>query len=227
MTLPESETVYRQTRFQPPPGSTVLFVVRHGASEPARPGRTFPIVLGRGDPELAPEGIQQATEVCDRLKAAEVDAVYVTPLRRTAQTAAPLVAHLGVEPTVSADLIEVHLGEWEGGLFRQHVAEGHPLALKMRAEERWDIIPGAEPRDELKKRVQRGIEQIVAEHPGERVAIFTHGGVIGQIMAIASDSRPFAFIGADNGSLTTLVITPERWIIRGYNDTTHSHAIPL
>ena len=40
-------------------------------------------------------------------------------------------------------------------------------------------------------------------------------------LAQASGSRPFAFITADNGSISRLVITPDRWIVRGFNDTAH------
>ena len=47
---------YRQTRFRRPPGSTELFIVRHGESEPLVPGNPFPLVDGHGDPALAPEG---------------------------------------------------------------------------------------------------------------------------------------------------------------------------
>ena len=44
------ETEYRQARFQPPPGATELWLVRHGESEPARPGAPFPLVDGQGEP---------------------------------------------------------------------------------------------------------------------------------------------------------------------------------
>src|SRR3546814_20869591 len=57
------------------------------------------------------------------------DAIYVSTLRRTAETAAALAAALGVTPVVDPDLREVHLGEWEGGLFRQKIAEGDPIAV--------------------------------------------------------------------------------------------------
>jgi probable phosphoglycerate mutase len=222
VTLPDTGTVeYRQPRFTPPPGATVLFLVRHGESAPARADRPFPLVLGRGDPELAPDGVQQAKQVGARLAAGRVDAIYVTPLRRTAQTAAPLAASTGLTPVVTEDLIEVGLGDWEGGLFRQRVAQNHPIAVRMRDEERWDAIPGAESAESLATRVRRGVTQIANAHPDQRVVVVTHGGVIGQIMAEAARSRPFAFIGADNGSLSELVVTRDRWIIRAYNDTSH------
>lgn len=215
------ETEYRQARFQPPPGATELFVVRHGESAPARPGEPFPLVDGHGDPELAPEGVAQAERVADRLAGERIDAVYVTTLRRTAQTAAPLAARLGLTPLVNGDLREVYLGEWEGGLFRQRVAQNHPIAVQMRQEQRWDVIPGAESAQALAERVRRGVEQIVAAHPDQRVAVFTHGGVIGQLLAEATGCRPFAFIGADNGSVSRLVVVADWWIVRGYNDTGH------
>lgn len=215
------ETEYRQARFQPPPGATEVVLVRHGESAPARPGQQFPLVDGHGDPELAPDGLIQAERVADRLAGEQIDAIYVTTLRRTAQTAAPLAARIGLTPTVNSDLREVFLGEWEGGLFRQRVAENHPIAVRMREEQRWDVIPGAESTADLGARVRRGIEQVAAAHPDQRVAVFTHGGVIGQILADATGSRPFAFIGADNGSVSRLVITGGWWLVRGYNDTSH------
>jgi 2,3-bisphosphoglycerate-dependent phosphoglycerate mutase len=212
---------YRQVRYQLPSGATELLLVRHGESEPARPGEPFPLVDGHGDPALAPTGLIQAGQVADRLAGQRVDAIYVTPLRRTAQTAAPLAARLGIMPMVSAGLREVYLGEWEGGLFRQRVAENHPVAVRMRELQRWDVIPGGEPITELSARVRHDIEKIAAAHPDRRVAIFTHGGVIGQIIAEATGSGPFAFGGADNGSISVVVVTGQGWVVRGYNDISH------
>lgn len=177
---------------------------------------------GRADPELAPEGVRQAELVAGRLAAGPpIDAIFVTSLRRTAQTAAPLAHRLGLEPRVERDLREVGLGEWEGGLYRKMVSENHPVAQRMQAEERWDVIAGAEPSGELTARVRGAIERVAAGHPGQRVAVFTHGGVIGTVLALASGSRPFAFIGADNGSVSELVVAGPMWVVRGYNDTSH------
>jgi probable phosphoglycerate mutase len=53
------------------------------------------------------------------------------------------------------------------------------------------------------------------------VVVFSHGAAIGEIIAQASGSTPFAFINADNASISRIVVTPERWIVRGYNDTAH------
>lgn len=214
-------TSYRQHRYRRPPGATELLLVRHGESEPATPGLPFPLVGGHGDPALAPHGRDQAAAVGARLAGEAIDAIYVTTLRRTAETAAPLALATGLDPVVEPDLREVHLGDWEGGLFRQKVAAGDPILATLFAEERWDAIPGAEPAAPFGARVRAGIERIATAHPDQRVAVFSHGGVIGEVLAQASGSRPFAFTGVDNGSISHVVVTGDRWVVRRVNDTAH------
>lgn len=212
---------YRQSRFTRPPGACELLLVRHGESAPARVDRPFALVDGHGDPDLSPAGREQAQRVAERLMHEDISAIYVTTLRRTVQTAAPLAARLGVEPRVEPDLREVFLGEWEGGSFRQHIAEGHPLAQRMFAEQRWDVIPGAEPADDFARRVRGAVERVAGSHPDQAVAVVTHGGVIGQILAEAAGIRGFTFTGSDNAAISHLVVAGDRWIIRRYNDTAH------
>jgi 2,3-bisphosphoglycerate-dependent phosphoglycerate mutase len=193
---------FRQIRFQPPPGATEILLVRHGESEAAVEGQNFELV-------------------CTRLAGERIDAIYVTSLRRTAQTAHPLARRLAITPHVEPDLREVFLGEWEGGLLRQKVMERDPIAVQMAAEQRWEVVPGAESSTTLAHRVREAIERIAAAHPDQRVVAFAHGGTIGEVLAQAAHSDPFAFSGADNASISHLVVTEERWTIRRFNDTAH------
>ncbi len=222
----------RQYRFEPPTGATTIVLVRHGESASEHPDRPFPLRDGHGDPPLAPDGEEQARRVGERLAAEHragrtIDAVYVTTLQRTHQTAAPLVELLArdggvqVEPNVLADLREVFLGEWEQQ-FRAKVASGDPIAAAMFTEERWDVIPGAEPGEVFAARLRAGVEAIHAAHPDGRVVAVVHGGVIGQLLAMATGSTPFAFVGADNASISELVVQADgRWRIRRFNDVAH------
>jgi probable phosphoglycerate mutase len=214
---------FRQHRFVPPPGACEILVVRHGESEPMVEGRPLPLKDGHGDPALADEGLEQADRIADRIVASgeRVAAIYVTTLCRTHQTAAPTAARLGIEPSVEPDLREVFLGEWEGGELRRRVIDADPIAVAMYQQGRWDVIPGAETEDALRARVRAGIDRIAAAHPDELVMVVVHGGVIGTIMNLATGSTGFAFTGADNASISHLVVTPDRWIVRCYNDTTH------
>ena len=223
----------RQPRFIRPPGATSILLIRHGESAPAREDQPFDLVDGHGDPELGEWGREQAQRIADRLAPSgpslagpagePLAAIYVTTLRRTAETAAPLAQRLDLLPTVEAGLREVFLGEWEGGLYRIRFMEGHPIAKQMVAEERWEVIPGAERDADLAARVRTSINSVAARHPDQTVAVFTHGGVIGRAMVEATGARPFAFLGADNGSISHLVVMGDRWVVRAFNDTAHLH----
>jgi probable phosphoglycerate mutase len=216
-----SSEEYRQFRFTLPPGATEILLVRHGESQPAREDRPFPLVDGQGDPPLAEVGERESELVASRLEHEELDGIYVTTLRRTHQTAAPLAKSLGITPVVEPGMREIALGEWEGGLFRIRVAEGHPVAREMFEQERWDVIPGAESTESFAARVHESLTRLAATHVDRRIAVFTHGGTIGQVVALATGSRPFAFIDADNASITQLVVWGDRWVIRRFNDTAH------
>ena len=212
---------FSQRPYVGPPGSTELLLVRHGASADSVEGETFELVKGQGDPPLSAAGRHQAELVGLRLAQESFDGLYVSTLQRTAQTAAPLVARCGLTPVVDADLREVFLGEWEGGLLREKAADGDPLFARLMSEQRWDLVPGAESRQVFGDRLRAAVERVTAAHPGGRVVVFSHGAAIGEILAQATESAPFAFIGPDNASISRIVVSPERWIIRGYNDTAH------
>lgn len=223
--MPPEPVAYQQRRFKLSPDATEIVLVRHGESEAYVDGQPFPLTGGQGDPALSPDGKEQARLVCERLATAGIAAIYVTTLCRTAETAAPLAGGLGMIPDVEPDLREVHLGEWEAGLYRKMVAEWHPVVQVMFAEERWDAIPGAELAAGFASRVRGAIERLAAAHRGQRIAAFTHGGVIGQIMALATNCRPFAFVGADNASISRIVVAGDRWTVRAFNDTAHLDAL--
>jgi probable phosphoglycerate mutase len=210
-------------RFRLPTAATALFVVRHGASADAVPGEPYPFLGAWSNPELSPAGREQAQLIADRLAHEPIAAIYVSNLRRTHQTAAPMAARLGLIPFEDADLREANMGEWEGFLWRQRIEEGHPLALRMIDEQRWDIIPGAEDPNAFAARVRGALARIADRHRGETVAVFTHGGVIGQAIGDAVGAEPFPFNASDNGAIAELVRTPTRWKLRRFNDTTHLH----
>ena len=77
--------------------------------------------------------------------------------------------------------------------------------------------------DRLAERVGRGLDAMLAAiGPGATGAAVLHGGVIGELCRQVTRSRPFAFIHADNGSITRVVAfaTGHR-LLRSFNDTAH------
>jgi 2,3-bisphosphoglycerate-dependent phosphoglycerate mutase len=214
---------YEQTDYSRPPGSIEVVLVRHGASEAAVEDQPFELLEGQADPSLSEVGERQARAVAAHLAHEPLSALYVTPLRRTGQTAAPLAAATGLEPVVVPELREVHLGELDGGAFRIAVRRRDPIVAEVFRAQRWDVIPGAETMEQFAARTRAGLERMVEGlEPGATIAAVVHGGVIGELCRQASDSRPFAFVHADNGSLTRLVLLAEgHWWIRSFNEGGH------
>lgn len=214
-------TSHPQPFFEPPPGACQVVLVRHGQSIPYVEGTPFPLVDGHGDPPLSPRGEWQAQRVGERLRHEPITAIYVSSLTRTHQTAAPLAAHLGLEPVVEPDLREIFLGEFEGGLFRKMSADGHPAVETMRKTGDWGAIPGAETNEQLRARTTGVIERVAKAHADELVAVVCHGGVISALVGHAMNQHPMRYGGARNGSISHIVVAEQHWILRSFNDAAH------
>ena len=214
---------FEQSPYELPPGSTEVVLVRHGASEAAVVGSKFPLVDGHSDPALSAPGRAQAEMVAAGLGGDEFSGLFVTSLRRTQETAAPLAAATGLEPAVVPELREVYLGDFEGGEYRIRAGRGDPIIQQVFTEERWDAIPNAESWEDFGARVSAGIEQIVATvGPNTTALAVLHGAVIGQLCRQATASRPFAFVHSDNCSISRLVVLEDgRWLLRSFNDISH------
>jgi probable phosphoglycerate mutase len=219
---------FEQHRYAPPPDAVEVVLVRHGASEAALPGETFELVEGQGDPALSEVGKAQARSVARVLGEERFSALFASTLRRTQETARPLADANGLDVGVLGDLREIFLGELEGGGYRIKVAEGDPLVVEVARQERWDVIPGAESLDQFGGRLRGAIEAIAESVPAGTAAVaFAHGAVIGQLCAMAAASRPFAFIHADNGSISRLIVHGDgTWLLRSFNETRHLETPP-
>jgi probable phosphoglycerate mutase len=90
-------------------------------------------------------------------------------------------------------------------------------------EQRWDLIPNAEPAEVFADRVRRGmLEAALASGPDTIAVVYTHSGVIAEACRQITGSQPFAFLNASNCSLTRVVRMPnERWVLISFNETAH------
>jgi len=80
----------------PTPGTTVVYLVRHGEKVLANPSDP--------DPDISLLGRNRADALATRLGASGVTAIVVSQLKRTQQTAKPLADQIGVAPEI------VHVG---------------------------------------------------------------------------------------------------------------------
>lgn len=205
-----------QRPFPVPAGATEIVLVRHGSIAADR----------QGDPPLAPLGLRQADAVAERLCGEPAAGMFVTPLRRTAETAAPLAARLGHAAAVIEELREVGLGDW-AGQFSVRIAG--PESATIFAAQRWDAIPNAEDMDGFCARIRRGTERVAdAVGPDATAIAVLHGSVIAEICRQATDSAAFAFLYAENGSISRVLrLRDGRWVLRSFNDTAHLAAITM
>src|SRR6201992_4161158 len=194
-----------QRPFELPSGATEVVLIRHGSAQHSTPDQPLDLIDGQSDPDLTELGRDQALAVADRMAASRTTGIFVTPLRRTQQTARPLADRLGIEPVIVPDLREVYLGDWEGQL-NHRTTSGDALTREVFTAERWDVIPNVEPMEELSARVRSGMEKLVeVAAPDQTTLAIVHGGVISEACSQVTGASPFAFLYAENGSLTRLM----------------------
>ena len=130
---------------------------------------------GIADPELASEGLKQADLMAQYLSTEKLHAIYASPMQRAQQTASPLATVQGLSITTIDGVAE----------FDKNSNQYVPVEeLKANNDPRWqEMLRGAwtsadETEEEFISRTVGSIENIIANHASQRVAIVCHGGVI-------------------------------------------------
>ncbi len=134
---------------------------------------------GSADPALTEVGHAQAALLAEYLASERLDAIYSSPMCRARETAEALRKGR----TVDGAPIEIVLNEQLAEYDRNSTAYVPVEELRAQNDPRWhDIVAGTwdsdEPPEVFQDRITSGIEQIINDHPGERVAVVCHGGVI-------------------------------------------------
>jgi broad specificity phosphatase PhoE len=117
-------------------------------------------------------------------------ALYSSPLRRALDTAQAAPAPLPEQLRAVKSLAEIHCGAVEGMPLHQVRRNFPDYWSRNEAQDdeafRW---PGGEMYAFFRRRVLRAIRAIARKHPGQRVLIVTHAGVVNQILgSIAGQS---------------------------------------
>jgi len=139
---------------------------------------------GRIDMHLSPRGRAQARTLAEFLHGKPIAAIYSSPMKRVQQTLAPFLHNGAPAQTILPGLQEVDFGDWSGHNWNQ-VREKfgvHPYDWLDEIE--LGAVPNGENGVQFRARVESCLYEIIRRHPGETVAIFSHGGVIRMILAI-------------------------------------------
>ena len=191
-----------QNRFQ----ATDLLIVRHGQRDSSR--------LRRIDlnPPLSALGRRQAVAVAVALSnGPDLHAVYSSPLARALETAAAIADRLGLEISV-----DDRLAEFQVDLDVETSPPGMPDLLAWHPDHAGaDGVTLAE----FAQRVADFHDEIVARHPGQRVAIVSHAGTIEATLMWALGIGPRSpwqhEFDLPNASITEIEFWPEGRVVGG------------
>jgi probable phosphoglycerate mutase len=186
--------------------ATTLGLVRHGETDWNAEHR----IQGGTDIPLNDVGRAQARVTAARLADEAWDGILTSPLVRAAETARIIADVLGLgRPTVLPALRERAFGEIEGLTLEERMArfgEDGP-------------VPGLESRTDVVDRARPALAAVAARHPGRRLLVVTHGGVIGSLMRFVTDfSRPRPHEVIHNGSVNVFRVDDAgRWALTRYD----------
>jgi broad specificity phosphatase PhoE len=204
--------------------ATALILVRHGHVVDNDAGGHARL-CGWADPPLSPLGRWQARQLAERLRAEPViAALYASPLRRAKQTAGAVAGALGLRPRLRPGLQEIGCGTIDGWRLAE-VKHRYPdlWAANLAQDDEAFRWPGGESYRTFRARALRIVRRIAAAHPGERVVIVTHSGLITQIvgaLAGSSAARWEAF-RTGNASVTEIHWRGDNGVLVRFDDRRH------
>lgn len=143
---------------------THLALVRHGETA----WNSLGLIQGHTDIPLNETGRAQARQLAGAVAAQRWDGIATSTLARAVETAEIVARILGLgAPVGMSGLRERGYGAAEGMDWSQFDEEFAATP-----------VPGLEPRHELHQRVTSALAELATRHPGGRVLVVTHHGVL-------------------------------------------------
>lgn len=171
------------------------------------------------DPGLAEQGHAQAMRLLGALALDPCDAVYCSPARRAVQTSEPFLADRGLTATTIDGIAEFDHGQAGYVPVEELRAADDPMWRRLRAGLLYteDVDP-----EVFRRRVVDAVEQIVADHPGGTVVLFSHAGAINAYTGwVLEQAKPIWF-APDYASVSRIRASRDgRRAIRSLNETGH------
>jgi broad specificity phosphatase PhoE len=190
------------------PPATRLLLIRHAEVEASYQG----VFGGRIDMDLSPRGHDQAVTLARYLHEKPLSAIYASPMKRVQQTLAPFLRNGAPKPVILPDLREVDFGDWTGLRWDQVQAKFGVSAFSWLDHLECGGIANAECGETFRDRVEPCLDRILADHAGEQVAIFCHGGVIRMVLSILLrwPLSSMAMFEIEYASVTQIALQPHK-----------------
>ena len=199
---------------------TKLYIIRHAEAE----GNLYRRVHGHYDSRITDMGHEQLEALQLRFSQIPIDAVYSSDLQRAVTTARAISVPRGLEIQTTPRLREVNMGHWEDSTWARLEREDlEQLQNFSRNPGRWDIGSN-EKFEALKARLVSVVSEIAARHPGETVAIVSHGNAIRTLLTHVLNLPSERFgesAHCDNAGVSLLEVDEGGMRIVFMNDNSH------
>ena len=154
--------------------STNVLLVRHGQSE----GNAERRFGGHTATPLSSRGRAQALATAQALSSERPTAIYSSDLQRAMQTAKPLARLAGLPINATEAFRERSVGVMEGLTF-EDAAQTHPEQYAALLRRDFDhVLTGGESYRQLLDRAWQKLDEIIQEHHGGTIVVFSHTGTI-------------------------------------------------
>jgi len=203
--------------------STQVLLIRHGQSEGNAEGRFG----GHTATPLSLRGRKQAAATATTLAAESLTAIYSSDLSRALETAAPLAELTGLTVNCTEAFRERSVGVMEGLTFEDAAAQHSEQYAALLRRDFEHVLKGGESYRQLLDRAWRKLDEVVSEHKGGKIAVFSHTGTI-CILALhlmggldAPELKP-VWIASSNCGISRFDLRDDDFVrVMSINDTRH------
>ena len=199
---------------------TILYLIRHGETEWNKLGK----FQGSKNIPLSEDGVSQAKDLAERLNG-NFDYIYTSPLIRAKKTAEIISEKSKIVPIIFPDMREINYGDWEGLTLKEiKTSFSHEFKLWKTDKIEAPICGGDGSLKNASVRAKNSVLKIVQAHPGKKIVIVAHGGIIkAAIIGLFNfDMTMYHKIYIGNTSITKLIFNDKlEPIIEVLNDTSH------
>jgi alpha-ribazole phosphatase/probable phosphoglycerate mutase len=193
-----------------------VYLIRHGQINGYE---NFP-VYGHTEVDLTEIGILQMQQVAERLRFAEIGAIYSSDLERSASGARMIARYHDVPLRFLSELKEIYFGDWEGRTMAE-IRSDFPKEL---AKRQADLVNYQPPGDgesigRFSKRIMKIYERILSEQKDNDIVIVAHGAVNRVILceALGLDIVHMFNIQQDYGCLNIIDYFTDSRVVRLVN----------
>ncbi len=199
---------------------TTIYLIRHAQAE----GNLYRRCHSWHNGLLTHTGREQVKALEKRFEGVHFDAAYSSDLYRTMSTAGAVCRTRGLTLRVDPQLREIGAGVWEdvpwGQLLHDH---RDSLAAFLRCDPAWQV-EGSETHTQVRRRVRAAVERIAQAHPGQTVAVVSHGCAIRAALSAwlgLGEDEIGRLPLPDNTGVAKLEAADGRVSVIYYNDSRH------